>query len=312
MLQQKIDYETMTLQAMNTTIEMTVEVTNKRADWKQKMAQLVSYIQHEWSRFQETNSLSRFNQTPRQQPITVTPLLFDILTSAQHYADVTDYYFNPFLLTALKQAGYHKSFPFKEADNTGSSPKQLEPTAARLSFNKKTLSIIKHTDHHVDLGGIAKGWLAEYAKNWLQQEAGCRSGMINIGGDLTVWSEKNEPWAIRVAHPFHEAESIGIIKIKHGALATSNTIYRSWTKEGKEYHHILNGRTGSCANSNIVQATVTCASAVEAEVMAKVLCILGEEDGIKWINERFPSTTFLLVRSDGTILSNFKDLKGEH
>lgn len=305
MIEHKIDYETMMLQAMNTTIEMTVETPNRRADWKQKMAQLVSYIQHEWSRFEENNSLSAFNRALKERRITVTPLLYDILTSAQHYADVTDYYFNPFLLSNIKQAGYKQSFPFKKTDDTSSFSKQLDPTAARLSFNEKTLSVVKHTDHHVDLGGIAKGWLAEYVKSWLQQEAGCPSGMINIGGDLTVWSDKNEPWAIRVAHPFNEAESIGIIKIKHGALATSNTIYRRWTKEGKEFHHILNGRTGTCANSNIVQATVKCNSAVEAEVIAKVLCILGEEDGIKWVNERFPSTNFLLVRSDGTIVSNF-------
>lgn len=305
MRQQTIDYETMTLNAMNSTIEISAEIPNQRVDWKQKMAQLVAYIEREWSRFHEDNSLARFNRAPKQRQINVTPLLFNILASAQHYADVTDYYFNPFLLTNIKQAGYSQTFPFKEHGKTNCPSTQLSPTDARLSFNKQTLSVVKHTEHHVDLGGIAKGWLAEYAKSWLQQEAHCHSGMINMGGDLTVWSDKNEPWSIRVANPFQEEESIGLIKMTDGALATSNTLYRRWTKEGKEYHHILNGRTGTCANSNIVQATVKCTSAVEAEVLAKVICILGEEDGISWINECFPRTSFLLVRSDGTTVANF-------
>ena len=73
-----------------------------------------------------------------------------------------------------------------------------------------------------------------------------------------------------------------------GALATSSTARRAWTVAGHRVSHLIDPRTGDPVQSPVVSATVTAATALEAEAGAKAVLLMGTEglawaDGQSWI-----------------------------
>ncbi len=164
----------------------------------------------------------------------------------------------------------------------------------------------------IDLGGIVKGWTAQQLARHLQQKHGVPRGMINAGGDLYAWGgyADDEPWTIGVSHPLQDsscrmrpdmppAKDIAFIQIHRGAVATSGTMARRWrTPEGIR-HHLIDPRTGRPSQSDVVQCTAMSPCLVEAEVLAKVIVILGQKEGVHFLKrymerENRPLAAFLI------------------
>ena len=97
-----------------------------------------------------------------------------------------------------------------------------------------------------------------------------------------MWSKGDKVWTIGINHPSIEQEEINYIKIKNGAIATSNRVFRSWRQDGEVRHHLLNGQNGEVINSHILQTTVVTNSLCLAEVVTKLCFLLSEEDVHKW------------------------------
>ena len=69
------------------------------------------------------------------------------------------------------------------------------------------------------------------------------------------------------------------IQVSNGAIATSTSMKRRWKVDGRNKHHHIDVRTGEPSASAIVSSTVTAPTALEADVLAKVTLLLGEDDG---------------------------------
>jgi thiamine biosynthesis lipoprotein len=84
-------------------------------------------------------------------------------------------------------------------------------------------------------------------------------------------------------------------------LATSGKDYRKWLQDGVLRHHIIDPRSGFPAETDILSASVLAPTIMEAEMAAKVIFILGSEDGAAWLKDR-PHLGSLLVLDDGDVL----------
>ena len=124
-----------------------------------------------------------------------------------------------------------------------------------------------------NLGGIGKGYAVESAASWLKQFAGATNGIVDGGGDISVWSNDEKEWKIGISDPFDQDTDIKQITLKNGSIATSNIVYRSWWQGNQKKHHIINGKTGKPVDSEILQATVVTTNCLDAEVSAK-LCFM--------------------------------------
>lgn len=75
----------------------------------------------------------------------------------------------------------------------------------------------------LDLGGIAKGYIADQMKAYLQKE-GISEGIINLGGNvLTLGKKENgDTYSIGVQKPFAESgTSLGIVKVPDASVVSS-------------------------------------------------------------------------------------------
>ena len=231
--------DSLQLDIMNTTFFVAISNSDV-SNWKSYITSFLLHIEKSFSRFQQNNELWRLNQFKKNQQFFVSPLLFDILQKAEEYRLKTKGRFSSLMLGPLEAHGYNQSFPFKAIHDDALLP-NWEIENQSFLF-RDDFQITKKTDKKVDLGGIAKGYIAESAANWLQKNANSKYGIVD-GGDIAVWSNGEKNWKIGVMDPYQENQEIGSFTIQNGGIATSNIIYRSWWQGKTKKHHLLDGRT---------------------------------------------------------------------
>jgi thiamine biosynthesis lipoprotein len=96
-----------------------------------------------------------------------------------------------------------------------------------------------------------------------------------------------------------------LLRITTGGVATSGRDFRRWRQGGQWRHHIIDPRTGSPANTNVLAATVIAPSACMAEIGAKVALLLGSGEGLEWLEAR-ASLAGLLVLEDGSVVRSLR------
>jgi thiamine biosynthesis lipoprotein len=97
----------------------------------------------------------------------------------------------------------------------------------------------------LDLGGLAKGYAADRAKQVLI-EWGIESAYINLGGNVLLLGSKPDgsAWKVGIRHPRIQNSLVGAIAAKDVSVVTSGDYERFFIdSQGKRQHHILDPRT---------------------------------------------------------------------
>lgn len=285
-----------TIDVMNTNIY--IEISNSQVvNWKEEIQAWLLYVDQEWSRFRDDNELAMLNQLPKGECIQLSSPFYDVLYHANEYWKKTKGLFSPYLKKQLEQIGYVKGFPFSETPIISSANFQegiSEDSKPLLFLGHNTIQ--KNTNQEVDLGGFAKGYALESAAKWLRKNGAAEYGIVDGGGDITMWSDGAKEWKIGIANPFKEGEEISMVRMKNGAIATSNRLYRSWLYDDEIKHHLLNGKTGIPIKTGLVQATAMTMHLLDGEVLAKMCFLLPEEERENWFRAHYPDCRYFLLR----------------
>ncbi len=252
------------------------------------------------SRFREDTELSRLNARPGV-PFRVSPVLWDVLQTAMRAARESDSLVVPTMLEALEAAGYDRTFDALPLSGVLQRPASPAGDWREIEMDPASRSVRLPGGIRLDLGGIAKGWAADRAAGRL---AGQGPSLVDAGGDIAVSGPQasGQGWPVGVADPAAEADGVlETLRLMKGGVATSGRDYRRWQREGVWQHHIIDPRTGLPAETDVLSATVVAPSARQAEVAAKVTLILGNNEGLKWLEAR-PSLAGLLVLENGQVV----------
>ena len=153
----------------------------------------------------------------------------------------------------------------------------------------------------IDLGGIAKGFMADAIGRQLR-ENGVTSALIDLGGDILVVGGMpgGRAFRIGVRDPF-ERQLLGVVEVRDAAVATSGVYERYFMHEGRRYHHILDARTGWPAQSGVASVTVVSPSGLQADALSIVALLLGADAGLALI-EATPGAEAIFVTESAEIL----------
>jgi thiamine biosynthesis lipoprotein len=264
----------------------------------------MSTVENRFSRFLTDSELSHVNRNV-EKVTHVSQYFAELLYEALCFYQETGGIFNPFLGNIMNEIGYDRSFDQMDKWNAHREPLPLMADQAAFTFDLEQRSIILPSGSALDFGGIAKGWAAQKAAMNLIGQGG-HYGLINAGGDIMCWNDalSNKPWIIGVSHPYSDKQTIGQL-IFHGGqwgIATSSKIKRSWSDGQMILHHLIDPRTGSPSDSDIIQATVIGSALLPCEIYAKCLLIMGSRCGPAWLEARQPDLAYLIIKRNGNLM----------
>lgn len=158
----------------------------------------------------------------------------------------------------------------------------------------------------VDLGGIAKGYIADCVAQHLRSH-GVSSGLVNLGGNiLTIGSKPGgRPWRVGIRTPRSSAQSeekaFALVEVRGKSVVTSGVYERAFEKNGVAYHHILDPKTGYPVQTDLVSATVISDRSIDGDGYSTTLVALGSERALRFAQER-SEIEAVLLRADGELL----------
>lgn len=122
-------------------------------------------------------------------------------------------------------------------------------------------------------------------------DAGLKDFLIDAGGDIRASgrNEKNEIWKVglKTKNEKGEIEEIGFVELDNESIASSG----SWARKVKQFHHLIDTKTGKPVDKNYSTVFVQAKTALESDSIATVLFIGGEE----FIKKIFPKLRYHLA-----------------
>ena len=137
----------------------------------------------------------------------------------------------------------------------------------------------------IDLGGIAKGYMADRLKEYLIKE-GIESALINLGGNILAIGSKPDgtPFNLGIQKPFEKhGVTITSVKTVDSSVVSSGVYERYFKTDDALYHHILNSKTGFPYNNGLLGVTILSEKSVDGDALSTSCFALGLEDGMKLI-----------------------------
>ncbi len=133
----------------------------------------------------------------------------------------------------------------------------------------------------LDLGGVGKGLAADLIARGLV-DRGARTVLVGMGGDLRARGipPPAGSWDVPVHDPFDETRVSFRFPLVEGAIVTSTTRIRAWTRGGRNHHHLVDPATGDSARSGVTAVVAAAPDAWWAEGIAKSIIVAGETRGV--------------------------------
>lgn len=149
----------------------------------------------------------------------------------------------------------------------------------------------------VDLGGIAKGYIADRILEYFKDNE-VSEGIIDLGGNLVVFGERD--YTVGIKQPFGDGELAATLKLHDKTVVTSGT-YERYIEDGEKiYHHILDKTTGFAYESDLTSATIIGNSSFDADALSTVCILVGLENAQQLI-ETIPDTEAIFIDVDGKL-----------
>ncbi len=165
-----------------------------------------------------------------------------------------------------------------------------------VSVEGSTVSFA-NPDVRLDLGAIAKGYIADRVKELLVSQ-GVEKAIINLGGNVICIGGKSEKtgFSVGIQYPFQDG-SIATVEISDMSVVTSGVYERSFEENGRLYHHILDPETGYPVENGLLSVTIVGASSRDCDALSTACFALGLSEGMKLI-ESLPEMYGIFITDD--------------
>jgi FAD:protein FMN transferase len=226
----------------------------------------IARVQSLMSFHDASSELSRLNACGHLHPLPVNEWTYEVIAEAVRLGRASDGVFDIAVAPELVRWGFLPKH-FAGEEHNGGTYQDIEMHGdGRISFRQPLL---------LDLGGIAKGFAADKAAEFLI-ESGVREAVINAGGDLRFIGKM--PGLVALRDPRAPREQFIEAEVTAPAVATSAAYFANRRHHTRKVTHILHPRTRKPMRSN-VSVSVFARSCMDADALAKVVLL---DDPAAW------------------------------
>lgn len=235
-----------------------------------------------FSRTIEGSEVDKINHSQSKE-IQVNTDVAAIISDSIHYSEISE---GAFDITVAPL-----SILWNFTGDSPSVPLKKEINKALSHVNYKNITVegdfvtLTNQSAELDLGGIAKGFVADKVKSYMIS-MGVTSAIIDLGGNiLTIGSNNNgKDFKIGIKKPFGNADEYSaIVDISNKSVVTSGIYERYFYQDDILYHHILDTNTGFPVKNNLYSVTIISNSSEDGDAISTACLVLGQEKGIKLI-----------------------------
>ena len=232
--------------------------------------------------YEGINNLKTVNDQAGVAPVTVDPIIIELLLDCREYYGLTDGMVNPAMGSVLQLWHESRNDGLDDPANAKlPDAEKLAKAAEHMDFDAIVIDEAASTvyltdpDMALDVGAIAKGWATQRAA-----EKAPEGMLISVGGNVCATGPKTaegDPWIIGIQDP-DGGDNLHTIYVTDGAVVTSGDYQRVYYVDGKPYHHIIDPAT-RMPGEYWRSVSVVCADSGLADALSTALFLLPLEDG---------------------------------
>ena len=250
----------------------------------------------------------RINNNAGISPVKVSRETIEVLTLAHQASELTHGKFDITfgVLTDIWRFDHDQDNIVPGRDLIEPRLKRIDYTAVDVDSTAQT-AFINRPGMRIHLGGIGKGYAIDRAIAILEDQ-GFANFLIQSGGDLYVGGTDNgKPWKLGVADPRGNHDPFATLQIRDGTFSTSGDYERSFMKDGKRYHHLIDPDFGE-PSRECRSVTIVANRAVVADYLSTGVFLMGPRNGMALI-ETLPDVEGVIVTAENEVLVS-SGLKG--
>lgn len=247
------------------------------------------------SLYRPESVIAWINAHAGREPVKVEPQLFRLLQRASELSRATDRAFDITIAPLMRAWGL--------AGGKGEIPSESDLNSARARVGASHLRLdgadftvgFELDGMEIDLGAIGKGYAIERAVEVLR-ESGVDSALIH-GGTSTIYGLGTPPdadaWRVAISDPARPEPLPEAVDLRDCSLSVSAVHGKSFTRDGREYGHVIDPRTGEPTSAARL-AAVWGPSPTDTDALSTALLVLGEP-GLDTLRATFPEYRALVV-----------------
>lgn len=219
-------------------------------------------------------------------PVSVDKDTLEIVEKAINYSKETDGLFDITINSAYSLWNFENNDECLLPDDELLQNAVNKIDYRNVIINKDDCTIRLENEAQINLGALAKGYIADKLKKYLVNE-GITSGLINLGGNVLAIGSKPDgsDYHIGLQRPFASTgEIIKDISVSDLSVVTSGIYQRYFEADNMIYHHILDPFTGYPVENELNSVTIICSSSLDADAYSTICMLMGYEDGRNFIN----------------------------
>ncbi|MGS0689300.1 FAD:protein FMN transferase [Shewanella sp. 30m-9] len=291
------------------------------------------YLASNYSTYPHVTNIKSINNEPEKKH-TIDPKLTELIQASIDWHAKTNGYFNIALSPVIDLWRGHRAQckgERKQQDKCNiPTQKALDLAKPLTNIDNITLDSEQNTIEmqagmSIDLGGIAKGWMAEMLYRQLKND-GLKNFMINAGGNIRHYGihPQGRLFATAVENPvckkynntlpqcqLFEEQYHEIISGNDITVVSSGNYLRYYRVNGKEYHHIINPKTLYPKESGISTTIVMNSNQLFADIISTALFLMPIDEAIKYTNSHneIEAVWFLNEAGDKVESKKFDDYR---
>lgn len=281
------------------------------------MFAIINDIEEKMSINIEESEVSKINKNAGKEPVKVSDETFEVIKRGEYYSNLSEGHFD-ITIGPLVQLWGIGSESAKVP-----SQKEIDEAVSKIDYTKILIDekeqtvLLTEEGMVIDLGGIAKGYVADKIAEYLKSK-NVNSAIINLGGNIFALGSKTtgENWGIGVQNPFDaRGDYFAVLKVSNKSIVTSGVYERFLEVDGKTYHHILSPFNGYPVDNKLMSVTIIADNSIDADGLSTTLFILGKDKGMNLI-ESLDGVDAIFVNTDKRVflssgIENFQIINPE-
>jgi len=299
------DKKTTQIFAMDTVIDITA-YGEKAQNGIDQATKVINELDTLLSVTNEESDVYKLNNA-EGEPMLLHSDTYSLLTIAKEMYYLTNQNFDITIYPVMKLWG------FTTDSNKVPSPDEIEFELHKVNCNNvffldKDIACLEY-GAQIDLGGIAKGFVADKAAQAMK-DASVEYGIITLGGNVRTVGTKPSGQDFTVGIKDPESENyFAVISTGEGSVITSGAYQRNFTEKGKTYHHILDPKTGYPSDSDAVSVTIIGKDGAICDALSTAVFIGGSEYARK-LRESYDEFEYVILTKDNKVIAS-KELNGK-